>query len=176
MALVIEDGSQVAGSNSYISVTDAQLLADDFGITLNATDAEKNLKIAYRWLITQERTLQGDRVGTVQTGVYPRYPVEIRGIAIGSDVIPNELKEAQVWAAYAQETASILAPDIESTSGAIKRERLDGVGEQEYFQGRSLTGNDANSALQYALELLYPLTNAALGTAQGGLRVVKNFS
>lgn len=176
MALAIEDGSVVANANSFISVTDAQALADDFGITLDAVDAEKNLKIAYRWLITQERTLQGGRVGTVQTGVYPRYPVELRGVELDSDAIPSELKEAQVWAAYAQETASILAPAVEGTSGAIKREKLDGVGEQEYFQGRALSGNDVNSALQYALQLLYPLTNAALGTAQGGLRVVKNFS
>lgn len=180
MALIIETGNQVADANSYITVADAESVADSYGISFSG-DVETALKAAYKWLNAQESQLQGKRLSdidtaTTQTGVYPRKPVYIRGNLIDENSIPVELIEAQVLAAFANEQSSILLPTIGSTTGAIKKEELDGVGSQEFFEGSSLDSNETNSALQLALATLEPLTTRALGGLFGGRNVVKGYS
>ena len=39
MALVIEDGSRVAGANSYVTLAEARAFASARGVTLSAVDA-----------------------------------------------------------------------------------------------------------------------------------------
>jgi hypothetical protein len=180
MALIIETGNQVAGANSYITVADAESVAESYGVSFSG-NVETALKAAYKWLNTQESQLQGDRLSdidatTTQTGIYPRKPVYIRGNLIDENSIPVELIEAQVLAAFANEQSSILLPTIGSTTGAIKKEELDGVGSQEFFEGSALDSNETNSALQLALTTLEPLTTRALGGLFGGRTVVKGYS
>lgn len=180
MALIIETGNQVADANSYITVADAESVADSYGISFSG-DVETALKAAYKWLNAQESQLQGERLSdidtaTTQTGIYPRKPVYIRGNLIDENSIPVELIEAQVLAAFANEQSSILLPTIGSTTGAIKKEELEGVGSQEFFEGSALDSNETNSALQLAIATLEPLTTRALGGLFGGRTVVKGYS
>jgi hypothetical protein len=180
MALIIETGNQVADANSYITVADAESVAESYGISFSG-NVETALKAAYKWLNTQESQLQGKRLSdidtaTTQTGIYPRKPVYIRGNLIDENSIPVELIEAQVLAAFANEQSSILLPTIGSTTGAIKKEELDGVGSQEFFEGSALDSNETNSALQLAIATLEPLTTRALGGLFGGRTVVKGYS
>lgn len=184
MPLIIENGTQVENANSYTDLANARLVAANYGITLDADDttAENNLIIAYNWLNTLEEEYQGVRLSdqdtsTSQTGVWPRSPVYIRGNLQGNNTIPDELIRSQVVASHANESGSILIPIIPSTSGSIKRETLDGVGTLEYFEGYTPSGEDANSALNFAKSLLEPLLESALnGGASGGLKVNKGYS
>ncbi len=180
MALIIEDGTQVLNADSYITVADAEAVASSYGLTFSG-DTETALKAAYKWLNTQESQLQGKRLSdtdtaTTQTGIYPRKPVYIRGNLIEENSIPVELIEAQVLAAYANESSSILLPTIGNTTGSIKKEELEGVGSQEFFEGSALDSNETNSALQLAIATLEPLTARALGGVFGGRSIVKGYS
>lgn len=180
MALIIETGNQVADANSYITVADAEVVASTYGLTFTG-NTETSLKAAYKWLNTQESQLQGKRLSDIdtsatQTGIYPREPVYIRGNLIDKNSIPVELIEAQVLAAYANEQSNILLPTVASTTGAIKKEELEGVGSQEFFEGSALDSNETNSALQLAIATLEPLTIQALGGLFGGRSVVKGYS
>lgn len=171
--LIIEDGSQVAGANSYLDLAEARTTAAFFGVTLTSDDAalETNLKVAYQCLNSFESELQGSRLSdqdtsTTQTGVYPRSPVSIRGNIIGANVIPDELKYSQVIAAYANESQSILMPATASTSGAVKKEQLDGVGTIEYYEGSA--GDSTTAQLSFAESQLKPLLKSALNISTGG--------
>ena len=183
MALIIETGSQVVDANSYVSLADARTIATAYGVTLATDDAEaeKNLIVAYQWLKTPdiESTLQGERLSdldttTTQTGCYPRTAVYIRGNLIDKNTIPPELIEAQVIASYANQSQSILMPATASTSGAIKKEQLDGVGLVEYYEGSS--GDSTTSQLNLALELLKPLLKSAISSAFGSPYAVKGYN
>ena len=183
MALIIEDGTQIAGANSYVSLADARTIATAYGATLATDDAEaeKNLIVAYQWLKTPdiESTLQGERLSdldtsTTQTGCYPRTPVYIRGNLIDKNTIPLELIEAQVIASFANQSQSILMPATASTSGAVKKEQLDGVGTVEYYEGSA--GDSTTSQLNFALELLKPLLKSALSTSFGSPYAVKGYN
>ena len=184
MPLIIEDGTQVENANSYTDLDNARIVAAKFGVTLDADDAvaKNNLIIAYNWLNTLESEFQGVRLSdqdtsTSQTGVCPRSPVYIRDNLQDKNSIPDELIESQVVASHANESGSILIPIIPSTSGSIKRETLDGVGTLEYFEGYTPSGEDANSALNFAKSLLEPLFKSALnGGASGGLQIKKGYS
>jgi hypothetical protein len=182
MPLVIEDGTQVAGANSYTDLANARLIAGQFGLELDTDDtaAENNLIVAYNWLNTLESEFQGARLSdqdtnTNQTGVYPRSPVYLRGNLIGANVIPLELIQAQVVASHGNQSGNILTPEI-PTTGAVTREKLDGVGEIQYKEGYAPSGDNANSSLVFANSLLSPLLKSALGITGSGLTLVKGYS
>jgi len=181
MPLIIEDGTQVPSANSYVSIADARVFATFFDLELSADDAvvEQNLIVAYNWLNTLESEFQGVRLSdqdtsTTQTGVYPRSPVYLRGNLIGKNTIPDELIYSQVVASAANADGSILMPSVPSTSGAIKKEQLEGVGTIEYFDGSSSSGDSAK--LEFAKSLLEPLLKSALGITGSGLTLVKGYS
>ena len=181
MALIIEDGSQVANADSYVSVVDAEAVAEYYGLEFTG-DIEKGLKAAYKWLNTLETQMQGRRLSdidtaTTQTGIFPRTPVLLRGNLIDKNSIPVELIEAQVIAAYANESSNILLPTNQSTTGSIKKEGLVGGVVQEFYQGSNLDSNETNPALQLALQVLDGLTKEAVGSGLfGGAAIVKGYS
>lgn len=183
MPLVIEDGTQVANANSYVSLADARTIAAQFGVVLDADDttAENNLIIAYNWLNTLESEFQGRRLSdietaTTQTGVWPRSPVYIRDNLQDKNSIPNELIQSQVIASHANESGNILAPSIPSSTGSVIEETLEGVGSLKYDKGYTPTGNDANTWYNFAYNLLNPLFESAITGASGGLAVKKWYS
>lgn len=183
MSLIIENGTQIANANSYVSLADARVIAGSYGITLDADDAtaENNLKIAYKWLNTQESKLQGSRLSdqdtsTSQTGVFPRSAVKIRGNEQDKSSIPDELIDSQIWASFANQTDSILTPSQPSTTGSVIEESLDGVGSVKYSDGYTATGAAANTALTFASELLKPLFKTALGVSGAGYTLRKGYS
>ena len=107
MDLIIETGKQGADANSYATVAIAEAVAETFGLTLGG-NVEVNLKASYKWLNTQESQLPGKRLSdidtaTIQTGLYPRKPVYIRGNLIDENSISVELIESQALAAFANE-------------------------------------------------------------------------
>ncbi len=78
MALTVEDGTVVPNADSFLNLADARALATNCGLEISADDttAEVQLRQAYLALVVYEPQLQGYRVSSEQTGIYPRTGVE----------------------------------------------------------------------------------------------------
>lgn len=132
MAIIVEDGSIVAGANSYVSEAELTAYAAERGITLSGTEEALLIK-ATDYLETLEYI--GDKKTADQDLQWPRENVRIDGFQFPDDEIPKELKHAQMSLA-----ASIDAGvDPMATIGrATKREKAD-VLEVEYMDNASST-------------------------------------
>ena len=97
MALVIEDGSGVAGANSYITLVNAQAYIDLRGYTTTLTEG---------MLLRAVDALAGVRFRGLKYSVdnplpWPRGGVyDNEGFYISEGTIPQQMIDAQVWAAY----------------------------------------------------------------------------
>lgn len=133
--IVIEDGSGVAGANSY--VTEAELLAYavDRDVTLSGTPSVLLIK-AMDYL--EQQNFKGEKNSNTQPLVWPRYGVWIDGFAIDSDTIPQLLKDAQIEAAISIDGSNDPLADI---GREVKKQKLEGL-EIEYMDGaRQKTSN-----------------------------------
>lgn len=103
MTLIVEDGTGIAGADSYQSLADARTLADSYGIALPVDDtkAEVELRKAYKGLNIIEPQLQGSRTHDIQTGIFPRSNVIVNCVALASGAIPDDVKLAQIYQADA---------------------------------------------------------------------------
>lgn len=92
MTIIVEDGSQVANANSYISVADAQTYVDALGKTVTVTEAlllqAMNAMGALSW--------KGGIVSNTQSLSWPRHSViDCEGRSIDTDAVPSEIGYAQ---------------------------------------------------------------------------------
>ncbi len=141
MSLIVEDGSNVSGAESYISVADADTYHVKRGNTawgILTTDAkEVALRKATDYMVQTYRTQwAGARKYADQTLDWPRYDVPKFDSPSGygvypdyyaDDIVPGEVKVACAELALKTLTAS-LAPDIDRIT---KREKV-GQLEVEY--------------------------------------------
>lgn len=98
MTLIIEDGSVVAGADSYESLADARVDAANRGLSISDDDtiAESQLRQAYYWIANQyENQFQGYRISQLQTGSLPRGGMVAYGFSVASNSIPKEFILAQ---------------------------------------------------------------------------------
>lgn len=136
MSFIIENGSIVAGAESYVSVVDADLYHSNRGnapwALLTTAQKEEGLRRATDY-ITQVYSLKwkGYRVSLEQSLDWPRVNVERQGFDgyayYDSDIIPNELKNASAEMAY-KASQGELAPDLDKRT---IREKVDVI-EVEY--------------------------------------------
>lgn len=148
MALVIEDGSGVAGADSYVTRAEyIQFSLDYYGATVADDDAaDVDLRKAFAWLNGQ--SWKGTKTyGRSQTGAWPRTGVkDCEGIAIASDEIPTEVKQAQMELAYAERVSpGTLTPAGSVRDALVSREKVDVI-EVEY----DLSTMTPENALLYA--------------------------
>jgi len=102
MALIIEDGTVVSGADSWVTVSEWEAYAANYGNTVTGTEAEKEvmLRKAQR-AITTRYTFKGVEVSALQTTCLPRYwHTLIKGFSVGSDEIPQAFKDAQCEMAW----------------------------------------------------------------------------
>lgn len=133
MAFTVEDGSGVAGANSYVSVADARSYALDRGLTLpdDALACEQALVKAADYLDTHyENRLQGRPVATDQTMQWPRQYVYVDSRLLSYTAIPARVVAAQIEAAVAITAGVDLSPSG-VTSAPVKRTRVGSL-ETEY--------------------------------------------
>lgn len=155
MALIVEDGSGVADSDSYLSLVDARALAAKYGLSIPTDDAEAEvlLRNGYLGLLPIEPRLQGRRTYDIQTNIYPRKGVFKNCAKVDSDSIPNEVKLAQLYQADSIQSGA-------TTNGIISGQKLasfdvKGVYSETYQQGSSAT---LNAIVQGVVNQMYPLT------------------
>lgn len=128
MAVIVEDGTRVADSNSYVSEAELTEYAAARGITLT-TGAEQLLIQAMDYI--EQQQFRGIKVMSSQSLQWPRYSVYIDGYEVATDTIPKDLKNAQMATALAIEAGN---DPLSPTTPAIKREKVD-VLEVEYQDG-----------------------------------------
>lgn len=128
MTLIIEDGSIVANSNSYISTTNFTTYATARGYTIVA-DEEQLLIQAMDYLEAQ--LYKGCKRTQDQTLQWPRTGVYIDGYYFASDDIPQQLINAQCEVAIAIDEGNGPLDDIAIQT---KREKVGPI-EVEYADG-----------------------------------------
>ncbi len=138
MAFTVEDGSGVAGANSYATTdeaddyffdrdlpawTEAEVIVKEKALL----DASQYMDATYRWIGAKKTQAQG--LG------WPRFGAcDPDGFTIASDIVPRKVSEAAFELAFEALTADLL-PSLER-GGAIKRkmEKVDVIEEETEFQ------------------------------------------
>ena len=96
MAIVVEDGTVVAGANSYITRASAIAYAAARGVTLANTDATDVLIVkAFDYLESMRSQFKGELVEYDQPAAWPRAGATIEGYDWSSDEIPRQVIAAQ---------------------------------------------------------------------------------
>lgn len=166
MTLVVEDGTGVAGANSYISVADAATYHATRNNTAWAdaasspdTEREGALIRATTWIdATYRSRWPGTKLGgRTQALEWPREDAEdANGDDIGEDEIPQELLNALCEAALRElDSPGSLLPDY-NPAQRVLREKLADL-EVQYSEGGST-----------AAIPVFPLIEAILGGLLGG--------
>ena len=152
--LIIEDGTVVANANSLVSDEEYKAYADLRGLTIAPTQPEReaHLVAAMDYLHSIESKIQGCRLNKDQTLLFPRRGVCLYGHSVPSDHIPNEIKNAQMEAAFYQTSNSLLT---NSSNDNIRSEKMDTL-QVEYFAGGSMTTTDLQRVNAQLGSLLKP--------------------
>lgn len=97
MPLVVEDGSIVAGANSYATLDEIRAHAQERGIILPADNVSLEVLAikAMDYIEAQEAQFQGYRVSDTQPLSWPRTDVVLHGHVFPVNTIPSELVRAQ---------------------------------------------------------------------------------
>ena len=95
MAIIVEDGSIVAGANSYVSIADTRTYALARGVTLSAVDAEVEQLIIQSMDYVEGLAFIGLKSTEDQPLQWPRSNVVIDGYFVDTDEIPTELIKGQ---------------------------------------------------------------------------------
>lgn len=142
MPLIVEDGSVVAGAESYISVADADTYhsnrANAAWAALSTAAKEASLRKATDYMSQIYRLRwKGARINTTQMLDWPRFGCYVEDISYGrhpfyvaTTVVPDEVKNACAELALKASTTD-LAPDVERE---VVREKI-GPLETEYAPG-----------------------------------------
>lgn len=96
MSLVIEDGTEVANAQSYVTVAEVVAFAAARGIVLPSTaDSAMEILIhkAMDMLESLEVQFQGSRVTSTQPLAWPRKEVTVNGFPVPETTIPALLKK-----------------------------------------------------------------------------------
>jgi hypothetical protein len=166
MALTVEDGSVVAGADSYVSLTYAstyfvnRLQLSD-GVATDVWDAvDDDIKEASLRYATQYVDKRFDWNGSMadaddQELSWPRYNAydEWRGITIDGDVVPTRIKDAVCELAMVH--AGEVLNEVLSRGGDVRRVQVGPISE-EYFESASA-------------EREYPFVDALLKGLHGGV-------
>lgn len=157
MALTIEDGTIVAGADSYATAAELTAYATNYGFTLPATDAEKEALLRRAALQMGMEKWKGDRTDATQSLAWPREYVYVDSELLASTSIPARIQYGQMALA-----CEIYADDLsppETAQGPVVRQKVDVV-EVAYGQVRNVTGKllpaapDRQSRAQFADYLL----------------------
>jgi len=160
MALVVEDGSVVAGANTYLNTGEGEVILEDrFGIT-GVTLTEAELKSAAQYLEGFCDQYQGVKVDPVnQSLCWPRSGVSIDCVPLSSSVIPQDLKTAQALAAYEANQGKDLQPN--QSKQTVKRKSIAGQIDVEYSESGMSSGTSFTKVNQY-LKPLFKTMNQQL--------------
>ena len=157
--ITIEDGSVVAGANSYASASDLAAYADARGIELTGEPDQLLIK-AMDYLAALEDSWQGSRVSATQSLAWPRQGVYLYGYPVASDSVPQSLKDGQCQLAIEADTQSLMPTVQPGVTGSVIREKVDVI-EVAYAEG----SNNTQPIFTAANRILKPLMRATGGAS-----------
>lgn len=175
MALEIEDGTGKANANSYVTVAELEAYAEARGVVLPNTEAAvetlliqamdyvESFRAKYQGRKTWPRPDMDAAHPHAQALQWPRTGVVIDcDYNLPDNVIPQELKSAQMQAAIEAHNGLILMPS--SDGRVVKKEKVDVI-ETEYMTSDDIGGGAVVGAASFPLleALLEPLFNACGG-------------
>ncbi len=140
MSIIVEDGSGIPNANSYVSLVDARGVLNLLGQDLNANDttAEQEILNSMIYIESFRERYQGVKTNINQLLQWPRLGVLIDNAPIDSDVIPQDLINGQVFAAYEFSQGNVLQPTVDGRSRA-SAEVVNAV-KVSYFDTGSIDG------------------------------------
>lgn len=124
--IVVEDGTQVSGANSYITEAELTTYATDRGITITGNNDELIIQ-AMDYIESLE--YKGYKLTETQALVWPRGGVLVDGYYIDTDEIPQLLKDGQAEACLAIDAGNSPLADVERQ---VSKEKVDVI-EVEYM-------------------------------------------
>jgi len=148
MALIVEDGSVVTGANTYanLATVDAYhaALGQDGTGAWDGTDEDKETAILRAMRYLENLNWVGSKTAQGNPLQWPRYETYDRsGYLYASDIVPQPVVNALCEAALVELTSPGALRASTSTSGQIKREKVDVI-ETEFFESfQSRTSYDA---------------------------------
>jgi hypothetical protein len=157
ITIIVEDGSNVANANSYVSVATAREYAEYRGIELDADDetVAAQIIVGMDYLEAKECDFQGERTYEDQALSWPRKCVYINCKEFAEDAIPNQLKGALVQLVMAQEEGIDIAPNS-SPDDFITSAKV-GPLSVTYADPLKISGSDLSPNLTAVNALLAPL-------------------
>lgn len=116
ITIIVEDGSNVANANSYLSAPDARAYAANRGVALSDDDdvIASQLIVGMDYLEARECDFQGSRTYDDQALAWPRTGVVINCKAFADDAMPSQLKGALAQLVMALESGIDIAPNSSS--------------------------------------------------------------
>jgi len=146
MPLTIEDGSGVAGANSYADVAEARAYASARGLTLTAdnTKVEQALVLACDKLETYR--YKGTKTDAGQGLLWPRSNVYLEDAEepLAGDSIPDKIKQAQCQLAIESANGTDLLPT--GTGREVIRTKVDVIETQYAERGSGSIVPEFNKA------------------------------
>ncbi|QKV17850.1 DnaT-like ssDNA-binding protein [Oricola thermophila] len=167
MALIVEDGSIVAGADCYADVAAFDAWDTDFyGTASTATTADKEAAIRRAVVYLDSLSWKGRRLeGRSQPRAWPREGVaDGEGNIIPTDEVPAEVIFAQHRLARAELTSPGALDAEFKASDAVKREKVGQI-EVEYVRGASVA-DDARTIVAMAMDEIQGLLTG--GDVTGG--------
>jgi len=155
MALIIEDGSIVAGADSYVSRAEYIAYALTQGVTIPDTDAtDVTLRQCAAFIDEHEPTLKGDRKTRDQAMAFPRYGVYIDGFWWTDSEIPRQARYCQMQLALDVYAGVDIYNLPASASVPVKSERVEGAVSVEYAVSNQMKTSRNSSSRALLSQLL----------------------
>ena len=146
MAVVVENGSQVANSDSYVSRADYIAYAASIGVTIaDDENADYQLIKAAEYIDSHEPNLKGTLVDRDQSMAFPRTDLFIEGWSWSSTEIPRQVILAQkMYALMLNDGEDLYNRDLNPNT-AVQKERIEGAIEVVYQHGNVTQNLSKNS-------------------------------
>lgn len=146
--LTIENGSIVAGADSFARAAELVTYAANFGRTIPATESAQEALLRRAYLQMIALPWKGVTVSINQTGPWPRYNVKVNGFVLPHTSIPAQIKAGQMALA-----TEIYADDLdppELRAGAVTKERVEGAVDVQYGPAPKSLNKPASVRQSYA--------------------------
>ncbi len=153
MALIVEDGSVVPNANSYVTLAEASNYLIARGLDAGSLN-DANLILGFDYLNSFEDRYQGERISAEQTGSFPREGVCINNFPLTGDTIPQQLKDAQCYAAYYENQTPGSLFTV-SDGRQITHEEVTGAVAVDYADNGIAGGSNNFSAVDSLLKPLF---------------------
>jgi len=167
MTIIVEDGSNVPGANSYVNLVDARAILIPLGQDLDSIDAiaEQQILNAARYIEAFRERFQGWKTAVDQPMQWPRAGVIIDGNSVDINIIPQDLIDGQVFAAYEYAQSQVLQPALSGQS--VQSEEVKGAVRISYFDTGAIDGSPILVRVNDSLNPLFKSVDSIIRGMRG---------